>query len=260
MFPALFLTALLGAGGPPPPPDLAAPPPNAECLPQGLCSLVLQPGDPARKVQPSHWVTLHLKGWDKHGDCFQDTPTEGFPIQSPVKGLLKGLAIGTPLMTVGEKRRFWIPEALAFGGTWGKPRGTVVLEVEVLGSDPPPSEAPADLLKPPAEARTTSSGLTYRVLRSGPASPKTPGRTATVTVSYTGWTQDGQMFDSSLERMSTATFQLGDVIKGWREVLRLMHKGDKVRVWIPEKLAYKGESGKPAGLLVFDIELWAFWD
>ena len=31
--------------------------------------------------------------------------------------------------------------------------------------------------------------------------------------------------------------------------------GEKARFWIPEALAYKGQPGKPAGMLVFDIEL-----
>jgi FKBP-type peptidyl-prolyl cis-trans isomerase len=34
-----------------------------------------------------------------------------------------------------------------------------------------------------------------------------------------------------------------------------MTEGEQVRFWIPEKIAYKGEKGKPAGMLVFDVEL-----
>jgi FKBP-type peptidyl-prolyl cis-trans isomerase len=33
-----------------------------------------------------------------------------------------------------------------------------------------------------------------------------------------------------------------------------MNEGGKMRFWIPEKLAYKGES-EPLGQLVFDVEL-----
>ena len=33
--------------------------------------------------------------------------------------------------------------------------------------------------------------------------------------------------------------------------------GEKRRLWIPENLAYKGQPGMPAGMLVFDIELLA---
>ena len=34
-----------------------------------------------------------------------------------------------------------------------------------------------------------------------------------------------------------------------------MLEGDRTRFWIPENLAYRGQSGMPAGMLVFDIEL-----
>ena len=63
------------------------------------------------------------------------------------------------------------------------------------------------------------------------------------------------MFDSSVQRGTTAKFPLNGVIAGWTEGLQLMAIGDKARFWIPEELAYKGRKGVPAGMLVFDIEL-----
>ena len=75
-----------------------------------------------------------------------------------------------------------------------------------------------------------------------------------MTVHYTGWTTDGKMFDSSMVRGSPATFELGQVIKGWTEGVQLMVEGEKTRFWIPENLAYKGQS-PPFGTLVFDVEL-----
>jgi len=36
--------------------------------------------------------------------------------------------------------------------------------------------------------------------------------------------------------------------------MQLMVEGEKMRFWIPEKLAYKGKN-PPYGMLVFDIEL-----
>jgi len=35
----------------------------------------------------------------------------------------------------------------------------------------------------------------------------------------------------------------------------LMVAGEKRRFWIPSRLAYNNEPGKPRGMLVFDIEL-----
>ena len=51
-----------------------------------------------------------------------------------------------------------------------------------------------------------------------------------------------------------ATLQLGMVIAGWTEGLQMMVEGEKMRLWIPEELAYKHEQ-QPFGMLVFDIEL-----
>jgi peptidylprolyl isomerase len=65
------------------------------------------------------------------------------------------------------------------------------------------------------------------------------------------------MFDSSVKRGQPARFPVGGVIKGWTEGLQLMTVGEKARFWIPAELAY-GESpggGRPAGMLVFDVEL-----
>ena len=50
-------------------------------------------------------------------------------------------------------------------------------------------------------------------------------------------------------------FPLNRVIAGWTEGLQLMVAGEKRRLWIPEALAYKGQQGRPAGILVFDVEL-----
>ncbi len=63
------------------------------------------------------------------------------------------------------------------------------------------------------------------------------------------------MFDSSVMRGAPSTFPLDQVVSGWTEGLQLMTAGEKARFWIPQNLAYKGEPGKPRGMLVFDIEL-----
>lgn len=118
-----------------------------------------------------------------------------------------------------------------------------------------PVPAPDDVAKPPADAVTTASGLASKVLQAGKGTAK-PAATDLVTVHYTGWTTDGKMFDSSVERGQPASFGLGDVIEGWTEGVQLMTVGEKMRFWIPERLAYKGER-PPRGMLVFDVELLA---
>lgn len=119
------------------------------------------------------------------------------------------------------------------------------------GPTPP---TPTDVAAPPAEAKTTASGLAWRVLTPGTGTEH-PSRKDTVTVHYSGWTTDGEMFDSSVRRGSPSTFGLGQVIRGWTEGVQLMVVGETRRFWIPEQLAYKGMEGRPQGTLVFDIEL-----
>ena len=107
---------------------------------------------------------------------------------------------------------------------------------------------------PPKNAKKTAKGVFYRVLEAGSGGPK-PTPVDKVEVHYSGWTTDGKMFDSSVKRGRTATFPLTAVIAGWTDGLQVMSVGDKVRFWIPEELAYKGSPGKPAGMLIFDVEL-----
>lgn len=116
-----------------------------------------------------------------------------------------------------------------------------------------PIPAPSDVKAPPKDAKKTSSGLAYKVITPG-TGKKHPTASGEVRVHYTGWTTDGQMFDSSVARGEPATFPLNRVIAGWTEGVQLMVEGEKARFWIPENLAYRGQRA-PYGLLVFDIEL-----
>ena len=122
------------------------------------------------------------------------------------------------------------------------------------GLRPPMVQTPPDdLLNPPEDAEHSPSGLVRRRLAPG-CGTRLPGSFSVVRVHYTGWTTDGRMFDSSLERPEPTQLSLGAVIPGWREALRQMHVGERQRLWIPEELAYKGQNG-PQGQLIFDVEL-----
>ena len=117
-------------------------------------------------------------------------------------------------------------------------------------------QTPSDVAAPPADAAKTESGLHHKVLTEGKGDAK-PLATDTVTVHYSGWTTDGKLFDSSVERGEPTSFPLNGVIKGWTEGLQLMVEGEKRRFWIPADLAYgeKPGGGRPGGQLVFDVEL-----
>lgn len=104
---------------------------------------------------------------------------------------------------------------------------------------------------------TLDSGLQYKVLLSGKG--KQPNAESSITAHYRGTLVNGNEFDSSYRRNTPATFNVNQVIPGWKEVLPLMHEGDKWQVFIPSELAY-GERGSgnaigPNEALIFEIEL-----
>ena len=113
---------------------------------------------------------------------------------------------------------------------------------------------PSDVKGPPLDADQSITGLASKILSAGKGT-QYPKADSKVTVHYTGWTTDGQAFDSSVIRGQPATFALNQVIRGWTEGLQLMVEGEKRRLWIPQRLAYQGRPGAPQGMLVFDVEL-----
>ncbi len=232
------------------PPDVAAPPADAQKTASGLATKVLKPGTGKDHPTRDDLVTVHYTGWTTDGKMFDSSVQRGQPSTFGVARVIPGFGEGLQLMTVGEKRRLWIPESIAYKGQEGRPKGMLVFDVELLDI---PNKAPSDVKAPPADAKKTASGLAYKTIKAG-SGARHPKASDSVTVHYTGWTTDGKMFDSSVTRGQPATFPLDGVIAGWTEGVQLMVEGEKARFWIPEKLAYKGERA-PYGMLVFDIEL-----
>ena len=255
-------TAIQGPPRPtpiPPPPDVAAPPRDAVTTPSGLASKVLTPGTGTAKPGATDMVTVHYTGWTTDGKMFDSSIVRKEPNTFPLDRVIKGWGEGVQLMTAGEKRRLWIPEVLAYKGQTGRPAGMLVFDIELIEFTPAPTTPPADVAAPPADAKVTPSGLAYKSIKAGTGTEH-PKKSSRVTVHYSGWQTNGKLFDSSVMRGQPASFGLGDVIEGWTEGVQLMVVGEKMRFWIPEKLAYKGQAGVPSGMLVFDVELISYRD
>ena len=236
------------------PADVAAPPPDAVKSASGLASRTITPGTSEDKPAPTDVVTVHYTAWTTDGKMVDSSRSRGTPSMFPLNRSLVGWRECVQLMTVGETRRCWLPQKLAYNGQAGRPTGTVVFDIELVDTRRAPSVAPPDVAAPPEDAKHTASGLAYKVLKPGTGARK-PASWNKVTVHYTGWTTDGKMFDSSVARGMPATLGLNDVIRGWTEGMQLMVEGERTRFWIPQDLAYKGEPGSPRGMLVFDIDL-----
>ena len=117
------------------PEDVKAPPKTAKKTASGLYYRVLTPG--TGKVHPTATsrVTVHYSGWTTDGKMFDSSVARGEPTTFPLNGVVKGWTEGVQLMVVGEKTRFWIPAALAYGDKPqrpGAPSGELVFDIELL--------------------------------------------------------------------------------------------------------------------------------
>jgi FKBP-type peptidyl-prolyl cis-trans isomerase len=240
---------------PPVPTDLAAAPAGTKKTAKGVGYQVLTKGTGKEKPRSFDVVTVKYSAWDSKGRMFESTEVRKQPRQTPLNRESPGIEEAVTQMVVGEKARFWVPNELLKKGPT-TPEGPAVYDIELVAIDkqPEPPAVPKDVAAPPADAKKTEKGTVYKVLKKGTGKDK-PTAASTVKVHYTGWTTDGRMFDSSVTRGQPAEFPLGGVIAGWTDGLQTMVVGEKTRFWIPEELAYKGQPGRPAGMLVFDVEL-----
>lgn len=241
------------AGAIPAPPDVAAPPADASRTASGLASKVLKPGTGTHHPGPTSRVRVHYTGWTTDGQMFDSSVARGEPIVFGLTEVIPGWTEGVQLMVTGEKRRLWIPAELAYKNAPGSPQGMLVFDIELIDVlEAPP--APADVAAPPPDAGRTPSGLAFKVLTPGTGTVR-PDNDDQVTVHYTGWMANGEMFDSTYIRGEPATIPIADAVSGFRQGLQLMVEGEKRRLWIPESLAFRGAPGAPRGMLVFDVEL-----
>jgi FKBP-type peptidyl-prolyl cis-trans isomerase len=115
------------------PTDVAGPGPDVEVTASGLASKLIRKGDGGRKPVKTDVVTVHYTGWTTDGKAFDSSVSRGRPATFPLNRVIPGWSEGVQLMTIGEERRFWIPEHLAYKGRQGAPQGMLVFDVELIG-------------------------------------------------------------------------------------------------------------------------------
>ena len=115
-----------------PPADVAAPPETARRGAAGLRFCIVREGEGERPTS-SDTVVVHYTGWTTDGRMFDSSHTRGEPAEFPVTGVISGWTQALTHMRIGEVRRLWIPESLAYHGQAGMPQGMLVFDVELLG-------------------------------------------------------------------------------------------------------------------------------
>lgn len=216
-----------------------------------------------KKANTGDKVVAHYTGKLTDGTVFDSSVERNKPFEFPVgKGrVIKGWDEGFSLLQVGDKATLIIPSHLGYGERGAPPsipaNATLVFDVELL--DVKERVVPKAFDIAGKETKATPSGLQYIMVQDG--SGEVPAVGQKVLVHYTGYLEDGTIFDSSVERGQPLPFPLGQgkVIKGWDEGIGLLKVGGKARLIIPSDLAY-GDQGYPGMIppkatLIFDVEL-----
>ena len=236
-------------------------------LGKGLKAVDLETGS-GNEVGERTFVKADLSVWSDTGELFYSSVTRPQTPEMFVGGVgaerppLEGLDQGMRGMKAGGVRFLEIPSELGFGergqGDVIKPNTTVyaLVKVQDVGE---PRIIPTEMVSfDRAAMTTTESGLMYVDVVEG-TGPQ-PNAGDVVFAEYTGWLENGTMFDSSKKRMSAFSFPLGKgrVIKAWDEALASMKVGGKRIIVAPPDIAY-GDRDKgnipPGSTLVFEIEL-----
>jgi len=169
--------------------------------------------------------------------------------------MMPGLVEALEAMTVGEKRRVWVPANLTIPQKRMDQTPTFDLTFEVYLAQilrAPP--LPKDLKDPPKKAVKVSPGSILRVLKKG-SGARHPVLTSEVMLHVSGWTSEGKLFQSTVRGGGhPAMFVVGDAPAAWREALQRMVVGDKVRLWVSGS---DDSEEKTAENLVYEIELLA---
>ena len=249
------------------PADVAAPPGAVDD--SGLAMKVLKPGSGTDHPSGNDCVVLSFTAWKRDGSLFSTSGRHGETMRQCLTAAIPGVTRALSAMVVGEKLRVWVPAQLAFDAHVAHhglkdlhedppPRVDLTIDLELFQILKAPL-TPTDLSMPPPTALKLASGVALEVLHAGVGFTH-PSMNSRVTVNYTGWTADGELFESTVMSNHPAVILLGTALAGLREALPLMVVGEKARIWIPANSA-NGEHPVgmiPAGDLVYDMELLAF--
>ena len=186
---------------------------------------------------------------------------EPINIELGANQVIKGWEESLLMMKKGDKARVVIPYELAYGEKGYPPvipaKTDLIFDIELVDILPEIKIEPYNIKG--KKKYSTESGLEYYIIKETKGDQVKSGQT--IKVNYSGYLDDGTMFDSSVKRDVPFSFPvgMGRVIKGWDEGVQLMKVGEKFRFILPPQLAY-GEKGIPPTIpqnatLTFDVEV-----
>jgi FKBP-type peptidyl-prolyl cis-trans isomerase len=113
----------------------------------------------------------------------------------------------------------------------------------------------AQVEDPPADALKTASGLAYKIATPGSGTVH-PTDNDMVKMAASFWTKESAEGKPGSFGPPTTPLPMGRImLPGLHEALALMTAGEKMRLWLPEKLAFAGAAGKPKGPLMVEVVL-----
>lgn len=224
----------------------------------GIEDLVVGSGEP---VDSLVFVTLHYSGYLADSTLFETRAVDDVPltIQLTRENVIAGWFEGIQGMRKGGVRRLTVPPHLAYGsvGIQGiiPPDATLRFDIELHDWQ----DVPTRWELRSGDWITRSDGLRYGIHRNGKGRKPQPGDR--LTLHYSGYLEDGRIFDSSVYRGQPfeIVIGMGTLIPGWESTLLDMIPGERRTVFIPPQLAF-GQAGyanriPPDATIRFDIEL-----
>ncbi len=229
--------------------------------PNGIKILLTKSGK-GKTLNKGDKVKLHYKGALVDGRIFDSSLERNQPFEFVLgmNQVISGWDQSLLFLKVGDKAQITIPPDLGYGDTPMPkiPSGSfLVFEVDIL--EVFKDFAPKQFITKGKKTNTSPSGLQYCILKQGEGTKAERGKT--VEVHYTGFLENGDIFDSSVLKGQPISFRLGTgmVITGWDEGISNLNVGGMALLSIPYELAY-GESGRPPLIppkarLIFNVEL-----
>ena len=251
---------------------------GVEKLPNGVEYYVVRKGA-GKEAAPGERDMVEVKYEGRlasNGLVFDSSYQRGDTAKFRLNAVIPGWTAGMQKMQPGDMFVFWIPSKEGYGehgqGMQIPPNADLMFQVELLKvvADPWAKVSPwptdaANIVRLP-------SGLEYFPVESGPDASKSPADGDEVVVNFEGrlegvTAEPGEQAEDVRRRSVVAsTFEEGqpkffpvkDMVPGWAEAIKLMHKGDRWMVRMPSQLLYQAEGDgriPPDATVIYELEL-----